>query len=57
MRGFLSPAPEDRGVFDDMNFAANAIEPRKAGTLRDLVAWSLCKACLDVEEAFCAEFP
>ena len=57
MRGSLALAPEDRGVFDDMNFAANAIEPRKAGTLRDLVAWSLCKACLDVEGAFAPQFP
>jgi hypothetical protein len=31
----MLPAPEDRGVFDDMNYAANAIEPRKASTLRD----------------------
>jgi hypothetical protein len=30
-----APAPKDRGVFDDMNYAANATEPRKEGTLRD----------------------
>ena len=31
----LLPELEDRGVFDDMNYAANAIEPRKAGRTRD----------------------
>jgi hypothetical protein len=31
----MLPAPKNRRVFDDMNDAANAIEPRKAGTLRD----------------------
>ena len=29
------PAPEDRGVFADMNYAASAIEIRKRGILRD----------------------
>jgi hypothetical protein len=31
----MLPELEDRGVFDDMNYAANAIEPRKAGMVRD----------------------